>query len=161
MFYKLAGDFKDSDYDFIIKLHPFDKITFYTHIQQDYKDNVTITRDDIAQIMKNSYVSITLNSTAIFESVIYHAIPIQIYTDGIARFEDYSSTGLTLLCSGYDQLKKTFNRLISDDIYADDIRRQSLNSLMGNHLANVGYSKQFITEYIMSTPGPNGNSDVS
>ena len=117
----------------VIKLHPADKNEYYSQFQSD----AIITRDGLLEVLDDTCLAFTIDSTAIFEAVMY-AIPVtQCWIKDMSRQIDFSSSGLCVSDTSDDGILLMTNELLgSASLYYTRVNKG--NSALDNYFFKIG-----------------------
>lgn len=147
LFCRLAELFGADGLKFLLKLHPRDNENSVRDFKDLYGKWITITREDLLPVLDRSLVTLTVDSTAVFESVIMGVPVIQLKPRGIMRFTDFSTDGLTILCRDLVDLGNVFETTILDGkAYAWTVEEMKRSA--SRYLANPGSAAEAVLRSI-------------
>jgi hypothetical protein len=117
----------------IIKLHPADKAELYTSVPS----NISITHEPLLEILDKSCMAFTVDSTAIFESVLYGVPVMQCLVEGMKRWWDFSITGICQTSTSVDTMKQfALDILGSEPSYQERVNQA--NEALGQYFYGMG-----------------------
>ncbi len=151
LFFRLAGEHADKGFDFVLKLHPFDEEGYFNPALRKYGDVVRLTRGDLLNLLARSKMTVLLDSTAVFEAALMGVPVIQLKTEQIRRFADFSEDGLTTLCQSYTELELVFKSITGDDQYSEEAALK-METVLDRYFANRGTSRDYIVNMILQSP---------
>jgi len=119
----------------VIKLHPLDKATHYN----DRGENIILTREPLIDILEQSCIALTLDSTSIYETALLKIPIFQSHLKEITRFMDFSGFDLTIKTQSLDQQNESIDDLLSSELlYKERIAHQ--DKALGNFFFALGDS---------------------
>lgn len=151
IFLHLAREYRDKEYDFVLKLHPYDDEVFFAPALREYGDVVRMSRGDLTELLSRSKMTVLLDSTAVFEAALMGVPVVQLKTEQIGRFADFSEDGLTVLCQSYTELESVFKSIAGDDQYSEEAALK-MERALDRCFANRGTSRDFIVDTILQNP---------
>jgi len=141
MFCQLAENSSGSGLKFVIKLHPRDSDRSIEPYEKRFGKSVQITRENLLQVLDRTILTVLVDSTAIFESVLMDIPVVQLKPEGLLRFADFSSDGLTILCQNPEDLRSSFQAITGGGKASSDIH-ESMKKGRSSCLANLGNAAQ-------------------
>jgi hypothetical protein len=109
MFGSLQNIAKSLNKEIVIKLHPADNIEIYERLLPGVK----ILNQTLFEVLSQSSLCLTFDSTALFESAFFEIPVIQIIPENSDRIIDFSETGLTDLATNKNQLAEVVTKIFS------------------------------------------------
>jgi hypothetical protein len=111
--------------ELVIKLHPGDKIEYYKH----FPSNIKINKDSLLDVLDNTCIAFTVDSTAIFEAVIYGIPVMQCGVENMKRALEFSSSGLCDTSVSVDTILSFTQNMLQDESFYNAKVKQGFNAL--------------------------------
>ncbi|UCG39090.1 MAG: hypothetical protein JSV00_02315 [bacterium] len=151
MFCRLAEGNRGRGWRFVIRLHPRDDRESLRIFQERYREAVASTDEDLLTLMDRALLTVLVDSTALFESVLMGVPVVQLKPEGLRRFADFSGDGLSFLCRSTRDLEMLFGELMADGArYSDAL--EAMGRSVDLYLANAGNAAraalQILTERV-------------
>lgn len=142
-FYSLEETAKLLGKKLLIKLHPGDKEENYSNCPE----SIEITREPLEAVLPKSCITMTLDSTAIFESVFFEVPALQIATTNQSRYLDFSVSGLTVWLKSGIELAEYISKVLSEETTFNQ-QQSKANLSLNNYYFGLGNSLERFEELV-------------
>lgn len=131
---------KKHGYQLIIKLHPRDRAEFYPQLK-----NCTFTKESLGEILSQTKLALTVNSTSILESSLLDVPVIQLFNPLFSQFLDLSTSGLSITVSSEKQMLEMVERLLSDEAFFNQTVERTREG-QKHHFHHLGDSLKYFND---------------
>jgi len=142
-FYALQPIAEKHNRKLVLKLHPLDKPSHYF----DKGDKVILTREPLIDVLEQSCVALTFDSTSIFEAVLLKVPILQSHLKEKTRFADFTGSGLTLNIQSLEEQNEIIDKLLGSRTQFEE-RIIQQNRALDNYFFGLGHSIQTMAEVI-------------
>jgi hypothetical protein len=117
-----------------IKWHQLDKASYYPN----FSDDIKTTNENLADVLGETCIAITVDSAIIFETGIIGVPTIQLSHKKFERFIDFSKDNLSMKCSSKEDLQNIVEKLISSK-FAFENQQKLTQENLEKYLANKNH----------------------
>jgi hypothetical protein len=143
-FCELSSIAASYDKQLVIKLHPADKKEYYTGLPA----NVIISTEPLLEVLENTCLAFTIDSTAIFEAVMYGIPVMQSGIEGMIRGDlNFSGNGLCDHSNTQNGSENFVKDLLSDEERFNK-RVQKANNALSHYYFELGKSVEKVYQLL-------------